>query len=301
MVNVDNKKRKPSWLKVKINQGSNLTFVEDLLQRRSLHSVCNEAKCPNRGECYSKKIATFIVLGKVCTRNCTFCTVTKGETELPDPKEPENIALAVKELELRHVVVTSVTRDDLDDGGAYHFAEIITKIRKSSPSVIIEVLIPDFKGSEKDLRTIIEANPDIINHNMETIESLYNEVRPQADYASSLELLRRVKEIKPSIITKSGIMLGLGETEDDIYNLLKDLKGVGCQILTIGQYLAPSDAHHEVVEYVPPEMFNNYRVFAEKLGFLAVASAPMVRSSYNAEEMYNFALKNIKAENKTNS
>lgn len=286
MSTVYNKKKKPDWLRVKVNQGSNINFVEGLLKRRSLYTVCNEAMCPNRGECYSKRTATFIVLGKVCTRSCTFCTVTKGKTEEPDPNEPLNIALAVKELGLRHVVITSVTRDDLPDGGSNHFAEIITKIKKSSPSVIIEVLIPDFRGSESALRNVINASPDIINHNMETVKSLYDGVRPQADYNGSLELLRRVKEIEPSIVTKSGIMLGLGETADETFHLLKDLKDVDCQILTIGQYLAPSIDHHEVVEYIRPEVFDEYKRLGEKLGFLSVASAPLVRSSYNAEEMY---------------
>ncbi len=292
MSSIYNKKKKPDWLRVKVNQGSNLTFVEDLLKRRSLNTVCNEAMCPNRGECYSKKTATFIVLGKVCTRNCTFCTVTKGKTEEPDPNEPENIALAVKELGLRHVVITSVTRDDLADGGSAHFAEIINHIKKSSPSVIIEVLIPDFRGSEEALITVINASPDIINHNMETVKSLYDEVRPQADYLGSLELLRRVKNIDPSIVTKSGIMLGLGETADEVFYLLKDLKETGCQILTIGQYLAPSKDHHEVVEYIHPEKFEEYKRLGEELGFLSVASSPLTRSSYNAEEMYNLIERN---------
>ena len=291
---VNNKKKKPDWLRIKVGHGSNLTFVEDLLKRRSLNTVCNEAMCPNIGECYSKKTATFIVLGKVCTRNCTFCTVTKGKTEEPDPAEPENIALAVKELGLRHVVVTSVTRDDLPDGGSNHFVEIITRIRKISPNVIIEVLIPDFQGNETALRNVINASPDIINHNMETVRSLYNEVRPQADYDQSLELLSRVKSIDPSIITKSGIMLGLGEQADEVFHLLKDLKDVGCQLLTIGQYLAPSEDHHEVVEYIRPEVFDEYKKLGEKLGFLSVASAPLVRSSYNAEEMYSMIERNRK-------
>ncbi|MGL1890743.1 MAG: lipoyl synthase [Spirochaetaceae bacterium] len=293
-MSVRNYKKKPDWLRIKVNQNDNLTFIEDLLKKRSLNTVCNEAMCPNRGECYSKKTATFIVLGKVCTRNCTFCTVTKGKTETPDINEPGNIALAVKEMGLRHVVITSVTRDDLADGGSAHFAEIINRIKESSPSVIIEVLIPDFRGNEDALRTVIDAAPDIINHNMETVKSLYDEVRPQAKYEQSLELLKRVKEIAPEIVTKSGIMLGLGETADQIFYLLKDLREVECQILTIGQYLAPSEDHHEVVEYIHPDKFEEYKRLGEKLGFLSVASSPLVRSSYNAEEMYNLIERNKK-------
>jgi lipoic acid synthetase len=229
-----------------------------------------------------------MILGDRCTRNCAFCAVVKGAPCAPDKNEPENVASAVKELRLRHAVITSVTRDDLPDGGAAHFAAVIWAIKKEFPvdAPVIEVLIPDFQGSDAALMTVIEAAPDIINHNVETIPRLYPAVRPKADYARSLNLLKRVKDAAPHIFTKSGIMLGLGETGEEILQVFQDLRAAGCDMLTVGQYLAPSRAHYPVQEYVAPKQFDYYKREAQALGFLSVASAPLVRSSYMAKETF---------------
>jgi lipoyl synthase len=277
--------RKPSWLKIRVKNGSALAETEKLLRDLSLHTVCEEATCPNRMECFSSKTATFMILGEVCTRNCTFCDVASGTVFTPDPEEPEHVAEAVRKLGLKHAVITSVTRDDLPDGGASRFADVIEAVRKTSPGTTIEVLIPDFLGNAGALRKVIDAAPEIINHNVETVPSLYPEVRPQADYRRSLQLLKRVKEAKPSMITKSGIMLGLGEKEAEVLDVMKDLRAAGCDFITIGQYLAPSRDHHPVVEYVYPETFRRLEEAAYRLGFEAAASAPFVRSSYHAGEM----------------
>ena len=277
-------KRKPEWLKVKYQDPRKIAQVKRLLNHLSLNTVCQEANCPNKMECFSKGTATFMVLGSVCTRNCKFCNVTKGEPEKVDPKEAKHLAEAVEQLGLRHVVVTTVTRDDLVDGGAAHFAAIVREIRKRSKATI-ELLISDLQGSEKDLRTIVNEKPDIINHNLETVPDLYARVRPMANYMQSLTLLRRVKEMDPDIFTKSGIMVGLGEREDQVVSLMKDLREVDCDFLTIGQYLAPSSEHLDVVEYVHPDVFQRYKDIAEGLGFKHVASSPFVRSSYNAENL----------------
>jgi lipoic acid synthetase len=238
-------------------------------------------------ECFQRKTATFMILGTVCTRNCTFCNVTKGVTELVDPREPKNVAEAVFELKLRHVVVTSVTRDDLPDGGAQHFAEVINEIRKQNPNVTIEVLIPDFKGDITALLKVISAKPHVINHNVETVPSLYNKVRPMAFYKRSLDLLKQVHKLDNTIVTKSGIMVGLGETEEEVFEVLEDLRSIDCNLLTIGQYLAPSDKHTPVIEYVHPDVFKKYELKAIELGFDHVASSPLVRSSYHADEAIN--------------
>jgi lipoyl synthase len=279
--------KKPDWLKVKITGDSSNREVQNILNKLSLNTVCKEANCPNKMECFQRKTATFMILGTVCTRNCTFCNVTKGETEIVDPQEPKNVAEAVKELNLRHVVVTSVTRDDLPDGGAQHFANVINEIRKLNPRVTIEVLIPDLKGNTVSLQKIISAKPHVINHNVETVSSLYKTVRPMAIYERSLELLKHVKELDNTIVTKSGIMVGLGETEEQVYKVLEDLKSVGCNLLTIGQYLAPSDKHTPVIEYVHPDIFKKYELRAIEMGFDHVASGPLVRSSYHADEAIN--------------
>jgi lipoic acid synthetase len=234
------------------------------------------------GECYGNKTATFMILGNVCTRNCRFCAVTNGHTEPLDPKEPENIGKACKEMGLRHVVVTSVTRDDLPDGGAEHFAKTVQEIRKQNPQSTIELLISDLQGDWEALKTILDSKPDILNHNLETVPELYNEVRPQADYKRSLELLKKVKEIDPSIYTKSGIMVGLGEKEESVHSLMDDLREIDCDILTIGQYLQPSKEHIQLKEYIHPDIFEKYKKIAEEKGFKYVASGPFVRSSYNA-------------------
>jgi len=223
-----------------------------------------------------------MILGSVCTRQCRFCAVTKGKTEAVDPKEPENIGTACQEMGLKHVVVTSVTRDDLPDGGAKHFAETVAEIRRRNPSSTVELLIPDLKGNWEALKTIADAKPDILNHNLETVKNLYDTVRPQADYERSLELLKTMKEFDPGIYTKSGIMVGLGETEEEVFGLMDDLRSIDCDILTIGQYLRPSEQHIAIKEYVHPDRFEKYKKKAEEKGFRYVASGPFVRSSYNA-------------------
>lgn len=277
---------KPDWLKVSIRSGQGRGQVKELLERLSLNTVCKEANCPNLMECFCRKTTTFMILGKVCTRNCTFCNVIKGTTENVDPEEPLRVAQAVKELELNHVVITSVTRDDLTDGGAGHFARVIEEIKKIDSRVTIEVLIPDFNGDISALRRIVEAEPQIINHNVETVERLYPEVRPMASYTRSLELLNHVRQMNDSILTKSGIMVGLGEKKDEVIQVLKDLRSAGCSILTVGQYLAPSKDHHPVVEYIHPDLFEEYKRIGLELGFQFVASAPLVRSSYHADKVF---------------
>jgi lipoic acid synthetase len=289
--------RKPDWLKVKITGDSNNEVVQNILNELSLNTVCTEANCPNKMECFQRKTATFMILGRVCTRNCTFCNVTKGETESIDLNEPKNIAEAVKELKLRHVVITSVTRDDLDDGGAQYFVNVINEVRDLNPTVTIEVLIPDFKGDKASLEKIVIAKPHIINHNVETVPSLYSKVRPMAIYGRSLELLKRVKELDNSILTKSGIMVGLGEKEEEVFNIFEDLREIDCNLLTIGQYLAPSKNHHPVIEYVHPDVFKKYEIKAIEMGFDHVASSPLVRSSYHADKA--FEVTKIQANNKS--
>ncbi len=277
--------RKPEWLKVKILAGKEKNEVEGLLKRLTLHTVCEEARCPNLMECFSRKTATFMILGKYCTRHCTFCNVQTGQPLPPETDEPQRVARAAVELGLKHVVVTSVTRDDLPDGGADHFAAVVREIRNLNCEATVEVLIPDFKGNYEALRTVVKAKPDIINHNVETVPRLYSVVRPEANYQRSLELLATVKRIDQEIPTKSGIMLGLGEKRAEIIDVLKDLRKVGCDLLTIGQYLAPSAKHHPVVEYLSPDIFAEYKKIGEDLGFHYVAAGPLVRSSYKAAQV----------------
>jgi lipoyl synthase len=275
---------KPDWIVKRVPLGPERRTIEETLRRLSLHTVCEQAGCPNLGECFCGKTATFMILGNLCTRNCTFCQVQKGAPLPVDPLEPEHVAQAVEQLGLEHVVVTSVTRDDLKDGGAGHFAQVIEAVRAKCPRTTIEVLIPDFQGDREALQTVIAANPTVINHNVETIARLYPEVRPMADYHRSLELLGRVKTIDPTIKTKSGVMVGLGETYQEMLEVLQDLRTARCEFLTIGQYLAPSQCHHPVVEYIHPDVFARYRSDAEAMGFAYVASGPFVRSSYHAGE-----------------
>lgn len=279
-------KRKPEWLRVKIKGGESSDTVHKILKEHSLNTVCREANCPNRCECFSKRTATFMVLGRNCTRNCTFCNVTKEKPEIVDEKEPFNVAQAVSKLNLKHAVITSVTRDDIADGGAGHFAKIVEEIRKLDKGVTIEVLIPDFRGNEEALKKVVDSKPDVINHNVETAPSLYKEVRPMAVYERSLELLAKVKKMDNSILTKSGFMLGLGETEEDVISILKDLKEIECDIITIGQYLAPSSKHHPVIDYIHPDTFKKYENIALDMGFKHVSSGPLVRSSYYAEKVF---------------
>ena len=285
-------RNRPSWLKVRVRDSENARDVQELMDRYHLHTVCREANCPNRMECFDNRTATFLILGSVCTRNCTFCNITKGDPETVDPAEPEHIADAVETLGLRYAVITSVTRDDFEDGGAGHFAAVAAAVKERTPGVLIELLIPDFKGDRRALAAAVRSGAEVLNHNVETVPSLYPAVRPLADYEQSLTVLRQAKEINPGLVTKSGIMLGLGETQKEVTAVLEDLRGAGCDLLTIGQYLAPSSNHHPVVEYVHPDIFEQYAETARALGFTAVASAPFVRSSYKAAEM---ALKALEA------
>jgi len=278
--------RKPEWLKVRLHNTKELNYVKKTLQSLKLHTVCEEANCPNRVECYSSRTATFMILGNTCTRHCKFCNVGDGHPTPVDTDEPKRVAEAVEKLNLEYAVITSVTRDDLADGGASHFKTVIEEIRTLTPKVKIEVLIPDFQGNEDALNLIIEAKPDVINHNVETIERLYENIRPEAAYEQSLELITRVKKASSKIMTKSGIMLGLGEDEIEVRKVIEDLRNAGCDILTVGQYLPPSKDHAPLVEYITPEQFKVYEDFATSLGYHGVASGPRVRSSYNAGHVY---------------
>ena len=273
--------RKPEWLKVKIG-GMRCGKVGQALQTYGLNTVCEQAGCPNQGECSQAGTATFMLLGNSCTRNCTFCKVTSSQPEPVDPEEPGNIARAAKDLGLRHVVVTSVTRDDLPDGGAAHFAQTIRALRESSPGVSIEVLVPDFQGDVDALQTVLDTGPDILNHNVETVPALYPAVRPQAVLERSLELLKNAKRWNGQVFTKSGFMVGLGETREQVLLLLQQLRDAGCDMVTIGQYLQPSAMHYLVAEYVHPEQFAAYKEQALQLGIPVVSSGPLVRSSYHA-------------------
>lgn len=275
---------KPQWLKVPYKDTPNREYVEKILKDLSLNTVCTEANCPNYLECFNRKTATFMILGVNCTRNCRFCNVVCGKPEPVDESEPENIAKAVTQLGLKYVVITSVTRDDLLDGGANHFAKVINRIKESNEKTAIEVLISDLKGSKESLKIISDALPTVIGHNVETIPRLYSSVRPEAIYRRSLEVLKNVKLLNPSIISKTGIMVGLGETKDEMIEVFKDLREIGCEVLTIGQYLAPSKEHHPVVEYIHPDIFEEYKNIAIEMGFLHVTSGPYVRSSYHADE-----------------
>lgn len=274
----------PSWIKRRFPPQEEWESVQRLLRTLALHTVCESARCPNIGECFRRGTATFLILGNVCTRSCRFCAVAKGTPGPLDPEEPERVAEAAQRMNLKHVVVTSVTRDDLPDGGAGHFAATIGAIRRVLPQATVEVLVPDFQGKEEALDTVLAARPDVLNHNVETVPRLYPSVRPQAHYERSLWLLKRAKEKAPGILTKSGLMVGLGETREEVEGVLRDLRGVQCDIVTIGQYLRPSVRHLPVAAYIPPEEFAYYREYALRLGFLGVASGPFVRSSYRAEE-----------------
>jgi len=260
--------------------------VRELIAAGKLHTVCQEAKCPNIWECYSHHTATFLIMGERCTRNCRFCSVSPGFPKPLDPHEPGRVAEAVERMGLKYVVVTSVTRDDLPDGGAAHFAATIGAIRRRLPEAEIEVLIPDFQGDAAALETVLAARPNVLNHNIETVPRLYPLVRPQADYRRSLELLRRSRALAPSIPTKSGLMLGLGEKPEELRQTLLDLREAGCRILTLGQYLQPSPEHLPVEAYVPPDDFEKWRQAALEMEFSEVASAPFVRSSYHAGESF---------------
>jgi lipoic acid synthetase len=278
---------KPEWLRRKLPDPEALSKMRGLLQRHGLNTVCQEALCPNQGECFGQGTATFLILGKTCTRNCTFCAIpTEAHPPAPDPEEPGRIAQASAELGLNHVVITSVTRDDLEDGGASHFARTVRALRNTKPEIIVEVLIPDFQGSAEALKTVMDSGPDILNHNLETVPRLYPEVRPQAVYPRSLELLKRAKEMSPAGITKSGLMLGLGEEKEEVLRVMAGLREASCDLLTLGQYLRPSGKHHPVARYVTPDEFDALRREGEEMGFKAVFSAPLVRSSFHAAEIF---------------
>jgi len=276
--------KKPNWLVVKAPKEETLQQMRRLLDDLNLHIICDQALCPNIGTCFSHGTATFLILGDTCTRNCGFCAVKKGKTRPPDPEEAERVAKAVKRLRLKHAVVTSVTRDDLEDFGAGQFASAVTRIRALNPEARIELLIPDFEGSSEALKKVVKANPDIIGHNLETVPRLYPQVRPRASYQRSLQLLKMIKVLNGAILTKSGLMLGLGEKEREILSVMKDLRSVDCDILTLGQYLQPSERQLKVEEYIKPEKFKKYQEIGLHLGFAYVASGPLVRSSFNAEE-----------------
>jgi lipoic acid synthetase len=277
---------KPAWLRRKLPTGADYEQIRSMIDNGQLHTVCQEANCPNQFECFSAHTATFLIMGATCTRNCRFCNIDDGRPGPLDPDEPRRVAEAAARMKLRYVVVTSVTRDDLPDGGAGHFAATINALQGTIAGVQIEVLIPDFQGSREALQTVLEARPDVLNHNMETVRRLYASVRPQAEYDRSLELLARVKTIASSIPAKSGIMLGLGETELEVRQVITDIYRTGCRMLTIGQYLQPTAGHLPVVDYIPPEEFDRWRQFALQTGLEKVASGPFVRSSYHAGAMF---------------
>lgn len=274
--------RRPEWLKVKLGRNEDFAHVRRLIQRQKLHTVCESARCPNIGECWSRRTATFMILGNTCTRSCRFCNIETGKPSEYDVQEPQRIAAAVKELRLRHAVITSVTRDDLSDGGAFIFAETVRLIHEQLPDCTIEVLIPDFQGDTDDLDTVLNAHPDILNHNLETVERLQKPLRVQATYQRSLSVLSHARQ--RGFVTKSGIMVGVGETKDEIVQTLNDLRAIDCQILTIGQYLPPSKSHYPLDRFYSPQEFAELKAVALELGFKYVESGPLVRSSYHADE-----------------
>ncbi len=277
--------KKPSWIKAKIPSGQRFEEITSLLREQKLHSVCEEAMCPNIGECFNKGTATFMIMGDICTRRCPFCDVGHGRPLPLDTEEPKRLAETVANLRLNYVVITSVDRDDLRDGGAGHFAECITEIRNASPKTEIEILVPDFRGRlDVALEILTETQPTVLNHNLETVPRLYKKARPGADYQNSLELLKRYKAMNPDITTKSGIMVGLGETDEEVYELMRDMRAHDIEMITIGQYLQPSDGHLNVERYVTPETFKEYEAEAYRLGFKNAYVGAMVRSSYHADE-----------------
>ena len=275
--------RKPEWLKVRYNQEA-VNEVAEMMRDLKLTTVCKEANCPNLGECYRKHTATFMILGSICTRNCRFCNVTHGKPLPPDPEEPGNVAQAAKKLGLRHVVLTCSTRDDLPDGGAEHFAKTVRAIRAQCPGTTVETLTSDMRGDHAAFDTVIAVHPDVFNVNIETVKELQKAIRPSAGYERTLDVLRYIKQTDPTILTKTGFMVGLGETEDQISRLMDDILAVGCDILTIGQYLQPSPEHWKLDRYATPEDFARYKEMALQKGFRHVASAPLARSSYKAWE-----------------
>ena len=276
--------RKPDWIRVKLSASDEITKIKQLLREHKLHTVCEEAACPNLSECFQHGTATFMIMGDLCTRRCPFCDVAHGKPLPLDANEPQNLADAIQAMALNYVVITSVDRDDLRDGGAGHFAECIKKIRQQTPSTKIEVLVPDFRGRiDKAIDILIQEPCDVFNHNLETVPRLYKQVRPGADYLGSLSLLAKYAKAQPLTPTKSGLMLGVGEEQEEVHQVMRDLIAHGCSMLTLGQYLQPTKSHLAVQNYITPEQFDDYGAFAKQLGFKQVASAPMVRSSYHAD------------------
>jgi lipoic acid synthetase len=278
--------QKPPWIKVRLPSNPVFFSTKALISDLRLHTVCESALCPNRWECWSQGTATFMIAGDRCTRACGFCAVTTAKPFALEENEPRRVAEAVQRMKLKHVVITAVARDDLKDGGADHFARTISAIRETDPSIVIEVLVPDFHAQDWCIQSVLDARPDIYNHNMETVERLTPVVRSRAKYRTSLHALRRAKELSPDIVTKSGVMLGLGEKEAELFQTMDDLREVGCEVLTMGQYLRPSPKYLPVVEYITPEQFNYYGDIARRKGFLYVASGPLVRSSYHAADFH---------------
>ncbi len=278
--------RKPPWLKVRVAATAAGATVARALADLGLGTVCRAARCPNRGRCWGRGTATFLILGDRCTRRCPFCAVTSGDPLPPDPEEPERVAAAAVRLGLRHVVITSVTRDDLPDGGAAHFAATVEAVRRRCPGATVEVLVPDFGGAPGALEAVLAAGPHVLAHNVETVPRLYPSVRPGASYERSLALLARARRAGGRLVTKSGLMLGLGEREEEVRRLLRDLRAAGCDVVTLGQYLQPSPQHLPVAEYVPPARFAAFRRLALSLGFRAALAGPLVRSSYHAGDLY---------------
>jgi lipoic acid synthetase len=291
VLNTKSRQPKPDWLRIRLGDPTNQNHLLNLIQGLNLHTVCQEAKCPNIFECWSDRTATFMLGGDICTRRCGFCAVGKGAPGALDPEEPRHVAEAVRHLNLAHTVITSVNRDDLADGGAAHWAETIRQVRALNPECKLEVLIPDFNGDEAALTTVLDAEPDVLNHNTETIARLYRRVRPDADYRQSLTLLRRAAERRDreqrGMLTKSGIMVGLGEEFDEVVELMNDLRAVSCDIMTIGQYLQPHARRLPVERYVTPEEFDRWRDIGMNMGFKHVQSSPLTRSSYHAREQAN--------------
>lgn len=277
---------RPDWLKKKITSGGRYYELNKMIDGLGLHTVCSEARCPNQAECYSNGTATFMILGERCTRNCRFCAVQESRPDPVDPEEPAAVARAVERMGLGYAVITSVTRDDLADGGAAHFGEVISAVRSRCQDIKIEVLVPDFQGAAPSIATVVGARPDVLDHNIETVPSLYPDVRPAASYRQSLDFFRTVKLLEPELITKSGLMLGLGEHDKEVEQTLIDLYDAGCDILTLGQYLAPSPAHYPVANYLTPKEFRAWEKRAEEVGFAAVVAGSFVRSSYKAFETY---------------
>lgn len=277
-------KRRPSWIRVRAPEAESYHWLKRLMRAKELHTVCEEAHCPNVGECWGNRTATFLILGDTCTRNCHFCDVQTGRPGPLDPEEAEHVAQAVQAMDLRHAVITSVDRDDLPDGGASVFAAVIRRIRELQPGCTVEVLIPDFRGEIEPLRMVMEARPEILNHNVETVPRLFRTIQPQCRYQWSLDVLKNAKVLWPEAVTKSGIMVGLGETVDEVLDVMRDLRRVDVDILTVGQYLQPSREHAPIARYYEPEEFEMFKERGYEMGFRWVESAPLVRSSYNAEE-----------------